>query len=561
MDVQEQYDLVEEEIERHHIGTRERSAALLAWFMETVWRVEPEDVEEAICDGAGDKGIDGILVNEDLGEITIFQSKHRKKAGADQGDSDLAKLVGAAKYFETPEAVDGLLAAKPNPELKQLLERLKIRDRVAEGAQATRLVFVTNGVLDPAGRDYLAAVQDQEPTLEVWDLPRIANVAARTRSPELLPDEVTLTAAATPTETTLPPDVKMAVALVPGKELVSLPGIDDLSLFDRNVRLSEGRTRINRELGETISKADEHPLFPAYHNGLTVLTHGLEIDDKTIHLKGITVVNGCQSLVALHDHQSDITDSLTLLVKVIQVERETALADKITYRSNNQNPVDIRDQRSTDVIQRDLQKQVQEVYSPKLAYLIRQGDTLTADAIIDNKTAAQFIMAIYLNEPWNAVRKVRLFDEDYRRIFSRRIDAHKIYFAHIVRNVVDSVRDKLRADLRGSFASVRVTLASLLAEVLRLSERGHELIETPERWLPELTSEITEILEVLAGDVVENINYHIEQQREVQGDEFDPKVTFKSQRGVAAAQHDVTRDAKAVARKDADYLFNLDPIR
>jgi hypothetical protein len=529
--------------------------------METVWRVEPEEIDEAICDGAGDKGIDGLLVNDDLAEITMFQSKHRKKAGADQGDSDLAKLVGAAQYFETPETVDGLLAARPNPELKLLLERLDIRDRVAEGAQAKRLVFVTNGVLDSAGRDYLKALQGHEPTLEVWDLHRIASIAQRTRSPELLPVRITLTAAATPTETTLPPDVKMVVGLVPAKDLASLPGIDDMSLFDRNVRLSEGRTRINRELGETIGNADEHPLFPAYHNGLTVLTHDLTVDDKTIHLDGITVVNGCQSLVALHDHQADITDSLTLLIKVIRVERETALADKITYRSNNQNPVDIRDQRSTDVIQRDLQKQVADVYSPRLAYLIRKGDTMTADATIDNKTAAQFIMAIYLNEPWNAVRKVRLFDQDYRRIFNRQVDAHKIYLAHIVRNVVDSVRDKLRADLRGSFASIRVTLASLLAEALRLSERGAELIEHPERWLPDLTSEVTRILEILASDVVENVNYHIEQQREAQGDDFDPKVVFKSQRGVSAAQHDISRDAKAVARKDPDYLFSLGPVR
>lgn len=561
MDVQGQYDLIEEEIQPYVIGNRTKSAALLAWFMETVWRIEPEDIDDSICDGAGDKGVDGLLVSEDLDELTVLQSKYREKAGAGQGDSDLAKLVGAGKYFESVETVDGLVAAKPNLELQQLIERLEIRDRVAEGAQAKQLVFVTNGVLDPAGRDYVKALEGQTPTLEVWDLPRLAAIALRTRSPELLPDHVTLTASSAPTLVTLASDVEMAIGLIPATQLVALPGIDDLSLFDRNVRLSEGKSRINRELGETISKSAEHPLFPAYHNGLTVLTHDVTVKGDEISLEGITVVNGCQSLLALHQHEAEITDALSLLVKIIQVETDSALPDKITYRSNNQNPVDIRDQRSTDVIQRDLQKQVADEYGPSLGYLIRKGETVEADAIIDNKTAAQFLMAIYLNEPWNAVRKVRLFDHDYRRIFNRLIDAHKIYFAHVVRDVVDSVREKLRADLRGSFASVRVTLAYLLAEVLRLTEKGSQLIEAPERWLPDLTAEVKASLTVLAGDVVENVNYHIEQQRESEGEEFDPKVVFKSQKGVSAAQRDITRDAKAVARKDSNYLFQLDPVR
>jgi hypothetical protein len=263
-------------------------------------------------------------------------------------------------------------------------------------------------------------------------------------------------------------------------------------------------------------------------------------------------------LVALHDNQKDVTTELNLLVKVIAVQPGTDLGDKITYRSNNQNPVDIRDQRSTDVIQRDLQKQVAAIYGPKLAYLVRKGETFEADATIDNKTAAQFLMAIYLGEPWNAVRKVRLFDQDYRRIFNRTVNAHRIYFVHVVRNAVDGVRDKLMGDVRGSFASVRVTLAFLLIEVLRLSERGKEFIEHPERWLPDQISQVSDALAVLAADVVENLNYHIKQQQDA-NPEFDPKIIFKSQKGVNAAQHDITRDAKAVARKDAEYLFNLRP--
>jgi hypothetical protein len=558
----EEHQLIQDELQAHLTGNRTESAALLAWFMHTVWRVEPEDIETAICDGKGDKGIDGLLVNDDLGEITIFQSKHHVNADGGQGDVALKNLVGSAVYFASPEAVDGLVASKPNPDLTRLLKRLRIRDKVAEGAHVTRLAFVTDGTLDPAGKSYVTAQAGQAPLLEVWDLGKIAAVAERTRSPELLPDKVILESAADAISVDLNGEVRLAVGVVPAAQLVGLPGIEDLSLFDRNVRLSEGRTRINRELGETLAKKDEHPLFPAYHNGLTLLTHGLEVKGPRISLDGIAVVNGCQSLLTLHDHRGDITDDLRMLVKVVKVDKHTDLADKITYRSNNQNPVDIRDQRSTDAIQRDLQKQVADLYSEELAYAIRQGETFKDGiTVLDNQTAAQFITAVYLGEPWNSVRKVRLFDDDYRRIFNRTVDGHRLYLIELIVEAVFAAKDRLRPEIASSFASVRLTVAHLLSQVLRMSEAGTELMEHPDRWLPELREAVLEKLAGLVDEVVDSVNAHIQEEEADQGEAFDPKLVFKSQMLVGRLEHYVLQFAGRLAKRDDEYLFQIDTLR
>jgi hypothetical protein len=85
---------------------------------------------------------------------------------------------------------------------------------------------------------------------------------------------------------------QMALALVPATELVRLPGIENLTLFDLNVRLGLGNTKINRELRQTITTGGEHALFPAYHNGLTLLTDGLRVTDDGLELDGLAVVNG-----------------------------------------------------------------------------------------------------------------------------------------------------------------------------------------------------------------------------------------------------------------------------
>ena len=561
---QAQFDLLETAIQPNIVGSRTESAGLLAWFLENVWRMEPEDVDDAICDGGGDKGIDALEVDDDLGEITIFQTKHRQTAVRRQSDVDLTQLVGTAAYFASTDTVDRLLQSNPNPELTRLLLRLDVRQKGVNGAHAARLVFVTNAELDQTAVDYIAALEDHEPPLDVWDRSRLSVVATRTQRPELLPGIVTLRAKSTPTSVALDADTKLAVALVPAQELVALPGIDNLSIFDPNVRLGLGRTRINRELATSVTTPAEHALFPAYHNGLTVLTHELNVVGDELRLDGVSVVNGCQSLLTLYEHRHALTGDLNVLVKAIQVDTASSLPDKITYRTNNQNSVDIRDQRSRDPIQRALQGEVAATYGASFGYAIRRGEVVNAAEFLGNESAAQMLMAVYLGEPWNAVRKVRLFDADYHRIFNRSINAHKLYLLHVFIRAIEGARARLRSDLASSFSSVRFTLAFLLAEVLRETDQGKTLLESPERFLPDLRTQVEETLTTLAQEVAESTNTYVEnEEAEAAANDtiYDPKVAFKSRAGVRSLQQEVARLGRRLARSDPSYFFQIEPVR
>ncbi|GIF76198.1 AIPR family protein [Asanoa siamensis] len=552
------YDLLTDEVAPFRVGTRTMSAAMLAWFLTTVWRLEPEDLAEAICDGGGDKGIDALVVDDDLAEITIFQGKWRETAVKTQGDNDLRSLVGAADYFASAAAVDGLLAAKPNAELRNLLVRQEVHRKIEDGSHLVRLVFVTNAHLDAAGADFVAARKTAEPELDVWDRDRLAYVADRARRAELRPETVRLTAVTTPTTVSLTAEEQLSVAVVPAQQLVdALPGISDYTLFSRNVRLFAGRTRINKDLRETVRKADEHELFPAYHNGLTILTERLAVEGSVLTLDRVGVVNGCQSLVTLFENSKVLTDKLLVLVKVVEVHDDSSVADKITFRSNNQNPVTMRDQRSSDVVMRDLQKSVRAQYGSTFALRTRVGENIAADRILDNTEAAQLIMAAYLREPWAAVRKVRLFDQDYRRIFNRSITPSKLYLVDLIDSVSSTERARLRDDLRSSFASIRFTLVHLITQVLRETELGTDFIETPENWLPDLEGEVRAALTSIAEEVVDSVNFYVGEQEQERGSEFDPKVVFKSQSGVTGLEYDVLRQSRRQAKRDATILFNI----
>jgi len=553
------YELLAEEISLRHVGNRTLSTALLFWFLEAVWRLDPDAASDSICDGGGDKGIDAIYVDDDAREILVFQAKHRKTEKATQGDNDLKAFVGVAKYFDDGAAVDSLIASKPNEELQKLLARMQVKQKVESGEYSVRLVFITNAELDSAGQDYITAMEGQAPALDVWDRKRLAGVAARTAVLRVGDHAVPLSATSPPIVADLDGRVRMAIALVAAPDLVRLPGIEDLSIFELNVRLGLGKTRINKLLAKTIQDQSEHKLFATYHNGMTLLTQKFEVDGSDISLTGVSVVNGCQSLTALYDNRASLTPDLQLLVRIVELGTQGGLVDRITYRTNNQNAVSLRDQRSTDKIQRDLQSQLGQAYPGELQLAIRSGEKFGGD-VIENSFLAQMVMATYVGEPWNAVRKVRLFDHEYHRIFSHGLDAHRILFLHELDLALNSVRENLNPELVTAFSSVRFTLAYLVQRLIGLTDEGERFLDSPEALLGGNRAALRQALADLAGEAVDSVNHFVdakEQEARDDGKTFDPKVAFKSRTSVTEIERDAVSFANRAMRRDTDYGFKL----
>jgi hypothetical protein len=562
------FKILEEQIAPHHVGNRTESTAMLAWFFEHAWRLDPDEVEAALCDGGNDKGIDAITVDPDAREITIFQGKRRRSAAKTQGEADLQKFRAVATYFRGPDGIDDLLAAAPNAELKKLVRRHDLRALLDEAEPwSVSLVYVTNAKLDASAMSYLRTTRDESPPLIIWARQDIAAVARRTERPGLLAGDYTVVPCSDVLIEELDNGVSMAIALIPANELVRLPGIDDLTLFALNVRLGLGRTKINKELAKTIKDEQaDHALFPAYHNGITILSKELSADQDGLHLDGITVVNGCQSLLQLWANRASLTPELSLLVKAVQLGPDVALGDVITYRSNNQNAVNLRDQRANDPIQRDLQRQVAGTYGGRLFFAVRRGEQAPAGhEVLENQDAAQLIMALWLREPWAAVRKLSLFDEEYRRIFGRAVDAHKLYLAHRINQMISDRRGDLLDSLSASFAAVRFTIAHLTAQVVRASDLGAEFFEEPGRWLPDRESEVLEKLSELMDHVVEELNNQVEVREEAADDDeqpaFDAKTAFKSQSQIRTLEKGTMSVTKVLARRVDDFLFDVKPAR
>src|SRR5437867_11939092 len=88
-----------------HSGTqRTESRQFLAWFLENYYRLEETEVDDCICDGSYDKGIDGLYVNDQLAQIDVFQAR-LVKGTKTQGDSGLHEFKGTLAQFQNADAV------------------------------------------------------------------------------------------------------------------------------------------------------------------------------------------------------------------------------------------------------------------------------------------------------------------------------------------------------------------------------------------------------------------------------------------------------------------------
>ena len=165
------------------------------------------------------------------------------------------------------------------------------------------------------------------------------------------------------------------VYAIPARELMKLNGIQDKTLFYRNVRYGLGITRVNREIRKTIKDTSKHDKFFLFHNGITLVCDKLVEDGNSVELTNYSVINGCQSMITLYESRDMITDGMQLLAKVIQLDQTSDLVADITYYTNNQNPIRLQDLRADDRVHKGIQAQFTELLDKQVLYKRKRGES------------------------------------------------------------------------------------------------------------------------------------------------------------------------------------------
>ena len=462
MELAEFYARMRTEV-NEYANTRSESSAFLFWFLENFFRLDKQEAADSICDQTNDKGIDGLYVDDEDETIFLFQSKYSPQDNEDQGDNHIRNFIGARIWFADEAHVQNLLNSSANNELKSLV----IGSGVLEKVRYTLVsVFLTNKIFNQHAKEYIASVSD----LDAYDaLSLFEKYTYFADNENVFPPTDLYISNGSRIEYQLPDGTQAKVYAINAKQLIKLQGIQDRTLFYKNVRYGVGNSRVNKSIRDNILNKAEHLNFFLYHNGITIVCEKLDeyLDQNKITISNYAVINGCQSMLTFFENKGELTNNLFVPVKIIKTHITSPLVKNITYFANNQNAISIRDLRSNDSVQRSLQKEFETVFHGTVAYIRKRGeDEEGHQEIIDRDFAAQLIAAVYLQEPHNTHLKQHLFGTDYSRIFSRKITAEKIYLAKLIYDVVKQKAALLDNEKIRGYGLALFFFTHVIAEIL-----------------------------------------------------------------------------------------------
>lgn len=216
------------------------------------------------------------------------------------------------------------------------------------------------------------------------------------------------------------------------RDVADLVATHGEAMIDRNVRRYLGaRNRVNRDIAATLRNPTERKHLFFLNNGLTFactkLRHNqIQAENHVVRADGLQLVNGAQTAYTIRHVLSQLDDvgDASVLVRLYEIaeEEDPDLIARITRATNSQTPVDLRDLRANDPIQRDLEVGMAEL---GWTYLRKRSvNGASSEKSVTPTEAAAAILAVIRRQPHLArFESNQHFGALYDRIFKRDLKA------------------------------------------------------------------------------------------------------------------------------------------
>ncbi len=388
--------------------TRRRSAGFVLLCMAHFLDIPLNESMELLTDGGQDAGVDGLQLGEiDDGEfqVTLFQGKYKIRnleGTANFPENDIQKAIATVQLLFDPYR-----QATLNPRLKPKVE--EIRSLIGEGyIPRVRVVLCNNGArwnqvaqgwIDQAEQAYAGKLEFVH-----FNHDAIVQILSRT----------------TPVDVTLQLSGRYIVEDMNFMRVflgrVSVTQIADLferhgdRLLQRNIRRYLGlhQNRVNQAIQTTLS-SDKSDKFYFYNNGLTVVCDKFDYNafqqiDPKITLKNMQIINGGQTCKTIHEvlcgQNAPAAQSAYVMIRAYQLSEENQdFVHDITFATNSQNPVDLRDLHSNDTMQRELEIGIKQL---GYTYKLQREESGSGPHILSSATVAEAVLAIWRERPHQA---------------------------------------------------------------------------------------------------------------------------------------------------------------
>lgn len=424
------YEKIKQEISGEYYMTNypNDGQRFVAWYLRNIHNLDTVEAKSCITDGAGDKQIDAVYIDDQSSTIYIIQGKFYKGTTVD------------AEPLR--EVTSSWIQIKNLPKLQEAAnEKLKakikdIADALNDDYEVCFELITTSALTDSAKAD-LAAFQKElanSDTLSA-NLLLVDNAMLEAKYDEALNRNRPYINY----EFTVEPGkymemrigaTKAVIAAIPLKECIKIPGIKDGTLFRKNVRQSLGSgNKVNKGIARTLRNNPEEFFF--LHNGITAICSSLKIEGKTMSVKELNVVNGCQSLSTIYSCSESVrnTTDAYIMFRFYEIS-DSARADEISTCTNSQSAVKARDLRSNDKYVLQMKKAFEQHY-PDGYFITKRGETAdpvryNTSHVVDLTTLGKLLIAWQSQRPTIAYSETRIFDKYFDQLFHRDYSPEKI---------------------------------------------------------------------------------------------------------------------------------------
>lgn len=396
----------------------------VAWYLFNILKQDRNQTKDAITDGADDKQIDAIVIDDDKQTVFIIQGKF---ISGGQVDAEPLREV-LSSWIQLRDLVR--LQNVANPKLQRKLSEVA---KAFEDEYEVCFELITTASLTASATKDLETFQKQLADIsenedfdaiislvDEEELSRRYDLALETDNPQI---NYTLNLADSKCMPVEIAGTQVIIAAIPLKEAVQIQGIKDGSLFQKNVRQSLGTSNaVNKKIRQTIL-GDKHKDFFFFHNGITAICNRMELNDNKLKLYGLSVVNGCQSLNTIQSCSETVKklDETYVLFRFYEIPQRDR-ADLISINTNSQSAVKPRDLRSNDKRVLNLKRQFEQKYAQGY-FITKRGEVAPPEKdknfIIDLSDLGKYLIAWHSQRPNISYGETKIFDKYFEILFKR----------------------------------------------------------------------------------------------------------------------------------------------
>ena len=543
----------------------------VAWYVRRVLLQSPQATKICVVDGANDKKIDALVIDDENRNILIIQGKFFETGTIDSGP--LQEILAAWVRIQDLHS----LQTDGNDKLKERIEALR---QALEDEYDITFELLTTGKLTTAAESDLKVFSERLEESKDFNA-TIALVNSEVIETRLIDAESKILPAISHTiklssDKVMTFDIKgtrSVIAALPLSECLKLPGIIDQRLFRKNVRQTLGWNTINKKIKQSI-KSDRPQDFFFSHNGITAICKEFKLNPENSSLQCIdlNVVNGCQSLTTIYKCSEDVRrvdkDSSFILFRFYEIPQKD-LADKISINTNSQTAVKPRDLKSNDRIILSLKRAYETMY-PDGLFINQRGMEIPGDKdkskVVDLADFAKTVMAWQCQRPNISYNEKKLFDELYKNVFKPDCNPVSILALKKWDTLIMENWEKLPLDdiLKATKSYVRFHILYSISSLIAYANNQGDKVPFPSATLKIVEQSGKEILP-FASTCLNQALKSANQQAQIAERIFSPQNWLKkndsvnSEALVASTMVDMMEGMSSIGGKNIKELLNVSP--